>query len=382
MCIQISGAVWSQVVTYWFLAGVLVIYIKVASIQEQTWGGWTVEGLYDWNEIVHLGIPGIIFTIMEWSCFDIPSLVAGLLGDDQLAVYSIIWQVLNISIMPCFSMARIVIVRVGNFLGKYEPSHARIAGRVALLINVISTIIIVIIVVCMRNILPLLFTSDKYIVQLTSSTLPVLVLLIPYSNAITQAAILQGIGHQRTVAIYSFIVYYLIGLPIGFFLIFVVKTGMVGYWIGIFLASVCQSLFYDIAITRIDWVQEAEKAHMRAYINIQGKYTTSLNTSDDDFAEDYIIENLNSKSNYHYDATYDGQNESTSLCMKENGSTKSFSTNERPVIKSIIMKRIAVLVCMIIVLIVGVLIESSMTSRVREFMKEELNVDFNATSIE
>ncbi|XP_077867665.1 multidrug and toxin extrusion protein 1-like [Saccoglossus kowalevskii] len=94
-----SGAIWSQVVTYWFLAGVLVIYIKEASIQEQTWGGWTVEGLYDWNEIVHLGIPSIIFTTMEWSCFDIPSLVAGLLGDDELAVYSVIWQVLDISIV-------------------------------------------------------------------------------------------------------------------------------------------------------------------------------------------------------------------------------------------------------------------------------------------
>ena len=85
-----------------------------------------------------------------------------------------------------------------------------------------------------RDKLPLVFTDDLAVIQIAASLIVVAALFQISDGA--QAAglgILRGITDVRIPMIITFIAYWAIALPLGYFLGFTMKMEVVGIWIGL-----------------------------------------------------------------------------------------------------------------------------------------------------
>ena len=91
-----------------------------------------------------------------------------------------------------------------------------------------------IIFVVFRNKLPFIFTEDLAVIDIAAALIIVAALFQISDGA--QAAglgILRGITDVRLPMIFTFIAYWVIALPIGYFLGFTLKMEVVGIWIGL-----------------------------------------------------------------------------------------------------------------------------------------------------
>ena len=73
------------------LPPLLVIgYVRCRKLHKETWGGWSFQSLDEWWLYMKLAIPGLLMLVLEWSAFEILNFLAGALGEIELAV-NIIW---------------------------------------------------------------------------------------------------------------------------------------------------------------------------------------------------------------------------------------------------------------------------------------------------
>ena len=74
-------------------------YLLFTGAYRTTWDGWCKESVLDWWSFVKLAIPGMLLLALEEWCFEIGTLLSGMLGDIELGAQSIIFQFEGLSFM-------------------------------------------------------------------------------------------------------------------------------------------------------------------------------------------------------------------------------------------------------------------------------------------
>jgi len=77
----------------------LIIYIRARGLHRKTWRGWTWACLMEWWPFLRLGLPGMLMICLEWWAFEIGTVITGVLGRTELAINSILFNVLAILYM-------------------------------------------------------------------------------------------------------------------------------------------------------------------------------------------------------------------------------------------------------------------------------------------
>ncbi len=188
------------------------------------------------KKILNLGLPSGFQYFFEIGAFSFAIIMIGWLGAKQLAAHQIAINLASISYMAVLGISTAGGIRVGNAVGRQNTAEIRRAGFVALLSGSFIMIVSGIIFITMRNILPALYISDEKVVQIASSLL-IIAALFQLSDG-TQAVglgILRGLTDVKIPTFITFISYWLIGLPIGYFLGFKFDYGVQGIWVGLLL---------------------------------------------------------------------------------------------------------------------------------------------------
>jgi MATE family multidrug resistance protein len=87
------------------------------------WGGWDASEAFNFDKIkifLSLGIPGVIMTCAEWWAFEIVALAAGVLGEDYLAVQSVIINTTALTYMFPLGLSVATTIRVGFIYSNQE----------------------------------------------------------------------------------------------------------------------------------------------------------------------------------------------------------------------------------------------------------------------
>nr|XP_011437638.2 multidrug and toxin extrusion protein 1-like [Crassostrea gigas] len=262
------GAALAAVLTHWSSVLFHVLFITCKGYYKTTWTGWSKESFNDWGHYVKLAIPGLLMICMEFWGLEIIVLLSGYLGKADLAANTIGYYTGGLSYMIIFGMSLAAGMRIGLLLGAGDSEQARIASRVALCCNLIIAFVIAILFASLKDYIPKIFSSDADVLELAS---PVMLQLAIYKVFDTTQAncggILRGIGLHAFGAIFNFIGYYVITLPISIPLMLRTHLGVSGAWWGMIVGSFTVSVIYLIKIFTIDWEKEAEKALERAGVN-------------------------------------------------------------------------------------------------------------------
>jgi MATE family multidrug resistance protein len=244
---------------------------------ERTWPGVASgEALRarGWAPFLRLAAPNVAMLVVEWSTFEIVTLLSGLLPGAETGAPTAASAIAFTTIMVSFSLplglSNAASARVGAALGAGAPAAARAAARAAGAAVLACVSAIAALLACFGGgAYGKLFTGGgaEGAPALASfrAVLPALVFLVFGDGCqCVLSGVVRGAGAQAVAARLNFVCYYCIGLPLGATLAFGARVGLVGLWTGLAVATNAQALALLLFLRRMDWAAAAERAQAQA----------------------------------------------------------------------------------------------------------------------
>uniref|UniRef100_A0A669B2H6 Multidrug and toxin extrusion protein n=1 Tax=Oreochromis niloticus TaxID=8128 RepID=A0A669B2H6_ORENI len=226
----VGGSAAAHTLAWIYICAFLFVYIWWKKLHVSTWGGWSAESLQEWGSYMKLAIPSTLMTCFEWWVYEFGGFFAGMLGEDELAAQHAVIMVAFITYMFPLGVQAAACARVGNALGAGDTDRAILSAKMSLALAGLF-------LVCV----PVYLHTCLYSRTSIHETLCVC------------TGIFLGTGKQKIPAVANLIGYYCTGLSLSITLMFVVKLGVLGFWLGLLICVVLQSTFYIIVIFKLNW---------------------------------------------------------------------------------------------------------------------------------
>lgn len=154
-------------------------------------------------------------------------------------------------------------VRVANELGAGNAKGAKFATIVSLLTSLVVGLLFWSIVIAFPEKLAMIFTSSSFVILMVNE-LAVLLAFTILLNCIQPvlSGVAIGSGWQALVAYINIGSYYIVGVPLGFLLGWLLHFGIKGLWAGMICGTVVQTLVLSVVTMKCEWEKEAEKAQI------------------------------------------------------------------------------------------------------------------------
>ncbi|KAK5858506.1 hypothetical protein PBY51_002639 [Eleginops maclovinus] len=240
-------------------------YIRWKKLHQETWAGWSTECLQEWGSYMSLAIPSAFMVCFEWWVWEVGGLLAGVLGEVDLAAQHVMVEIGAIAFMFPLGIQAAACVRVGNALGAGNTTSALVTCKVALFLSGTLAFLQGIAIASFKSVVGYIFTSDENIVNIVSQSLTVYI-FVQFFDALlcVCSGILVGAGMQKIAALSNLVGYYCIGLPVGIALMFAAKLRILGLWLGIFICVSLETGFFIFLIFKLNWKKVTQKAQLRA----------------------------------------------------------------------------------------------------------------------
>jgi MATE family multidrug resistance protein len=240
----IAGIGWGMTFSYWVAAIGLIIYI-VSRAEYRCYFPemFKFSRLQYLKEILYIGLPMGGMFCLEIGFFFVVALVMAHFGSQVLAANQIIMQYLGMLTSVTFSIAGAITVRMGHMLGAKEPAAAERAAMAGVWIAVLYTAVIAVCCWLLPNYLISLDfdinnPNNAMVVKLAREFFAVCAFFQLFEAVrIPLYGALRALKDTHFTFITSCISFWLIPLPIGYLLGFVLNWQGVGVWCGMALGA-------------------------------------------------------------------------------------------------------------------------------------------------
>jgi MATE family multidrug resistance protein len=191
----------------------------------------------DWARVwrlVRLGAPvgGQIF--VEISIFAAVTAAIGIMGPVPLAGHEIALNCVSCTFMVPFAISTAATVRVGQAVGRGAPAEASAAGWTAIGLGAGFMLCMSMVLVAVPRLIARGFTVDPVVI---AATVPLLLVGAAFQFfdgvQVTATGALRGTGNTHAGLYVQLVGYWVVGLPLGWWLGFHRKAGAVGLWVGL-----------------------------------------------------------------------------------------------------------------------------------------------------
>jgi multidrug resistance protein, MATE family len=238
----------------------LALFTFRAGLHRGAWQPWSRAAVDRAGvaAIVRLGVPvGVQLGLEVWA-FQAATLLAGWLGEAELAAHTIVLNVASLSFMVPLGIAMAAVTRVGNLLGAGDPRAAQRAAWVALAMGAAVMGASAVTFVLLRDVLPGFYNRDAAVLALAAGILPVAAAFQMFDGTqVVGGGVLRGMGRTRPAAWFNLVGYYLLGLPVAYALAFRSGWGLAGIWWGLTLGLAV------VALALVAWIAVRGPARMR-----------------------------------------------------------------------------------------------------------------------
>ncbi|XP_041838392.1 multidrug and toxin extrusion protein 1-like [Melanotaenia boesemani] len=129
----VAGSAAANVISQYFLALFLYVYICWRGLHKATWGGWSLDCLQEWGLFIKLAIPSMLMICLSWWIFEIGGFLAGVISEVELGAQSIAYQLCIVAYMCPLGFSVAASVRVGNALGAGNTKQAKLSCKVPII---------------------------------------------------------------------------------------------------------------------------------------------------------------------------------------------------------------------------------------------------------
>ncbi len=238
----------------------LALVIWRARLYVGAWRPWSraafdARGL---GQILLLGLPVGVQLGLEMWAFQLATLFAGWLGEKELAAHVVALNMASMSFMVPLGISMAAVTRVGNLIGAGRPEAAQRAAWVALAMGAGAMCVAAVSFVLLRGLLPRVYTADLEVLAIAATLLPIAGAFQLFDGTqVVGGGILRGMGRTRPAAVFNLLGYYVLGLPVAYYLAFEAGMGVTGIWWGLTLGLMI------VAGLLVGWVGVRGPATMR-----------------------------------------------------------------------------------------------------------------------
>jgi MATE family multidrug resistance protein len=204
------------------------------------------------KRILRLGLPGSLQYLAETSAFSLAALMIGHLGSVSLAAHQIAINLASISFMVSIGISSAGAIRIGQARGRGDRQAARITGFSALALSAAFMAFCGIIFWVLRDELPALYINDPEVIQVAARLL-IIAAAFQLADGIQAVGVglLRGMEDVKMPTLYVLLAYWLIALPLAWFLSNVLSYGVEGIWSALGLGLACSALMLTFRFHRI-----------------------------------------------------------------------------------------------------------------------------------
>lgn len=235
------GSGWSTAWARIYLASVLVGYLLWYDRKHRTDLLHTPiqPDLMRIRRLVALGFPVAMQISLEIGVFALVTALIGRLGAIALASHQIALNTVSLTYMVPLGISSAAAVRVGQAIGRKDPSGAGNAGGSAIFFGAGFMTLAGITLLLIPRWIARIYTPDENVIRNAVLLLAVGAAFQLFDGIQTVATgALRGAGDTRTPMLCHFSAYWIIGLPLGAWLCFGRGWGAVGLWAGLSLALI------------------------------------------------------------------------------------------------------------------------------------------------
>jgi multidrug resistance protein, MATE family len=234
----LMGAGWATLISRIFMAAAMAGVIFYSTLFKNYKAGFAI-GNYSGkllSKMLHIGLPAGVQFIFEAAAFDFSAIMMGWLGAKTLAAHQIALNLATISYMTTSGLAAAATIRVSNERGKKDIEKLRTVAYTLLLMAMAFMTVWAIIFIAGRNILPLLYVDDVEVIAIAA---PLIIIAgffqLSDGAQVVCAGALRGLQDVKIPSLFIFVAYWIIGLPLGYWLGFKMNFGANGIWMGLLI---------------------------------------------------------------------------------------------------------------------------------------------------
>ncbi|SNV36038.1 Multidrug-efflux transporter [Chryseobacterium taklimakanense] len=188
------------------------------------------------TKMLKLGLPTALQMFFEVTAFAGAAFICGMISAKDIASHQIALSMASFTFNLCIGFSVASTVMIGRKLGQRDFMELRKVGVNNIKIAFIFMVLCGAFFILARNTLPTFFTKkeDVEVIQLASKLL-IIASLFQLSDGIqvTALGILRGIQDVKIPSYLTFFAYWIITIPLGFYLCVTLKMGAFGMWIAL-----------------------------------------------------------------------------------------------------------------------------------------------------
>ena len=211
------------------------IYIAGITLKSLSW----LKSL----QILKIGAPVAMQYTFEVGAFSGAAILIGTIGAIPQAAHQIAINMASATYMMASGISSAATIKTGNNFGSRDINQLRLSAIssyhiVLAFMSVTATLFIV-----LNSYLPWLFTEDQPVILVASHLLIIAGFFQLFDGAqVVGLGILRGMGDVNVPTFITFIAYWVVGLPVGYYLGIVQGLGANGIWYGLTLGLLFSAL--------------------------------------------------------------------------------------------------------------------------------------------
>jgi MATE family multidrug resistance protein len=233
----ITGAGVSSLIAETSMALMLAIYVYWRERGESLYRLQLIPQLRLMADIFRVGFPVTIQAIIEVGAFSAAGIMIGWLGHLPLASHQITLNLAALAYTLPLGVAQATSIHIGRG-ASYKAGEVRLFGLRSLRLTMLLMIGIGGFFLLSSNLLPQLYTNNL-VLRETAASLVVIMALFQVTEGVQAVATgaLRGLLDVNIPALFNFTCWWVLSLPMAYFLAFTMNHGAQGVWYGLVIGS-------------------------------------------------------------------------------------------------------------------------------------------------
>jgi MATE family multidrug resistance protein len=195
------------------------------------------------RKIFKIGAPVALQYAFEISAFSGAAILIGTIGTVQQAAHQVAINLAAVTYMLASGVASAATIKTGNNFGKQAYHELRKSAIASYHVIIGFMSLTALLFVFANTLLPYIYTEDHAVIAIAAQLLIIAGFFQLFDGTqVVGLGVLRGIGDVNIPTIITFIAYWLIGIPLGYYLGITMKIGVNGIWYGLTIGLLTASL--------------------------------------------------------------------------------------------------------------------------------------------